>query len=66
SELLKVYEEFIKNVAEVLRKNGWMVFLAPSEMPVEDFIKSNGFKVMETYFIEVHSSLTRKLMVAKN
>ncbi|MBO3769924.1 MAG: DNA methyltransferase [Thermoproteota archaeon] len=63
---LKVYEEFIKNAAGVLRKSGRMVLLAPSEMPVEDFIESNGLMITETYFMEVHSSLTRKLLVAKS
>ncbi|MEM2351829.1 MAG: DNA methyltransferase [Thermoproteota archaeon] len=65
-ESLKVYKGFIKSAAGVLRESGWMVFLAPSGMPVEDFVESNGLRIMETYFIEVHSSLTRKLLVARN
>jgi len=66
SESLKIYEEFIRSASKVLRENGWMVFLTPSEMPVESFAESSGFRIMETYFIEVHTSLTRKLLVAKS
>lgn len=66
SESLKVYEGFIKSASRVLRKNGWIVFLAPSGMPVESFMESNGLRIMEIYFIEVHASLTRKLLVARN
>jgi len=65
SESLRVYEAFVKDASRMLSDNGWMVFLAPSRLPVEGFLESNGLRLMETYFIEVHMNLTRKLLVAK-
>ncbi|MBO3799842.1 MAG: hypothetical protein FGF52_02140 [Candidatus Brockarchaeota archaeon] len=65
-ESSRVYEGFIEESSRILRDEGWIVFLSPSKMPVEDFLASKGFKIMETYFIEVHTSLTRKLLVARN
>ncbi len=65
-ESLRVYEGFIDESSRVLRDGGWIVFLAPREVPVEDFLVSRGFRIMETYFIEVHTSLTRKLLVARS
>lgn len=63
TESIRVYEAFIRESASVLDEGGWIVFLAPSRLPVEEFLKSNGLKLLETYFIEVHMNLTRKLLV---
>lgn len=60
---LKLYEGFIGEASRVLKNNGWIVFLAPSELPVERILESNGFRLEEKFLIEVHSNLTRKLLV---
>lgn len=65
SESLRVYEGFIRGASGMLGDDGWMVFLAPRQLPVEASLESNGLRLMETYFIEVHMNLTRKLLVAK-
>ncbi|MEM2089215.1 MAG: hypothetical protein QXF52_11225 [Thermoproteota archaeon] len=65
SKSLRIYEGFIGDASRMLSDGGWMVFLAPRQLPVEDFLESNGLKLIETYFIEVHMNLTRKLLVAK-
>jgi tRNA (guanine10-N2)-dimethyltransferase len=63
SESLRLYEGFISEASRILRDKGWIVFLAPSRLPVERILESNSFKLKETFLIEVHSNLTRKLMV---
>lgn len=63
-ESLRLYEGFIKEASRILRDKGWLVFLAPSRLPVEEILEHNGFGLKETFLIEVHSNLTRKLLVA--
>ncbi|NHV98742.1 MAG: methyltransferase [Thaumarchaeota archaeon] len=63
-ESLRLYECFIKEASRILRDEGWLVFLAPSRLHVEEALEHNGFKLRETFLIEVHSNLTRKLLVA--
>jgi tRNA (guanine10-N2)-dimethyltransferase len=65
SESLMVYESFVREASRVVEEGGWVVFLAPSVMPVERLVEQNGFRLLETYFIEVHTGLTRKLLVAR-
>ncbi|MCX8183951.1 MAG: methyltransferase, partial [Crenarchaeota archaeon] len=64
SESLRLYECFINEASRILRAKGWLVFLAPSRLPVETILAENGFDLKETFLIEVHSNLTRKLLVA--
>ncbi len=63
SESLRLYEGFISEASSILNEKGWIVFLAPSKLPVERILESNGLKIVEKYFIEVHTNLTRKLLV---
>jgi putative methyltransferase (TIGR01177 family) len=63
SESLRLYEGFISEASRLLRDKGWIVFLAPSRLPVERILESNGFRLREMFLIEVHSNLTRKLLV---
>ncbi|MGQ9478789.1 MAG: DNA methyltransferase [Thermoproteota archaeon] len=64
SELIRLYESFLTEASRLLRDKGRIVFLAPDKLPVEDFLEENGLKLLETYFIKVHTALTRKLLVA--
>ncbi|MEM2930583.1 MAG: DNA methyltransferase [Thermoproteota archaeon] len=62
-ESLRLYEGFIRESSRILRDKGFIVFLAPSRLPVERILESNDFELKETFLIEVHSGLTRKLLV---
>ncbi|MBO3753721.1 MAG: hypothetical protein FGF53_02385 [Candidatus Brockarchaeota archaeon] len=63
-ESISLYEGFIREASRVLRAKGWIAFLAPSRLPVERILELNGFKLREKFLIEVHSNLTRKLLLA--
>ncbi|MBO3798171.1 MAG: DNA methyltransferase [Thermoproteota archaeon] len=64
SESLRLYEGFIREASRILRAKGWLVFLAPSVLPVETILVENGFELKDKFLIEVHSNLTRKLLAA--
>lgn len=64
SESLRLYEGFIREASRILRAKGWLVFLAPSGLPVETILAENGFELKDKFLIEVHSNLTRKLLAA--
>jgi tRNA (guanine10-N2)-dimethyltransferase len=56
-------EEFLWSVIEILRLGGYLCAAASSEVGLADLGGEAGLKVVETYLIRVHGSLTRELAV---
>jgi len=56
-------EEFFSSAVELLRSGGYLCAAASSELGLVDFGGEAGLKVVESYLIRVHGSLTRELAV---
>jgi len=51
---------------DVLVKEGFLVFMHPAAVLVDDLIQQNNFTIIEKYHIIVHKNLTRIVEVARN
>lgn len=63
--LRALLEDFFHSAAEVLRRGGCLCLAYPAELGLVDLGRGSGLKVVESYIIPVHGSLTRELAVFK-
>jgi len=56
-------EDFLHSAAEVLKYGGYLCTASPTELSLADLGRGAGLKVVESYIIPVHGSLTRELVV---
>ena len=60
-----IVSSLIEIAAEVLKKDGFLVFVHPQNLCLDDIIKEYGFIKMESHKVKVHASLTRIIEVCK-
>ncbi|MEM2986777.1 MAG: DNA methyltransferase [Nitrososphaerota archaeon] len=61
--LEKLLKEFFNSIQEILKKGAYICFAIPSEINLENIINHMNLRIIETYDIIVHGSLTRKVIV---
>ncbi|MEM0380415.1 MAG: DNA methyltransferase [Desulfurococcaceae archaeon] len=63
-----LYESFINNALESVRKNRYIVFVTSSNLEklIDEVISKYGLKVIGKHYIYVHSSLTRVVYEVRN
>lgn len=68
-ELIELYEDFIFESADVLRRGRYLVFAIPLHHSIKEIIEEKlgeaGFKIQGKYLNWVHSSLTRMIYEVK-
>ena len=57
--------DFLSSAVSFLRKDGWLCIASPSVISIEDVMASHGLRIVEIYYIRVHKSLTRKIIVSR-
>jgi len=66
SPLRKLIYAFIENVPSLMKKGSYMVVATPLWIPLEEFAEDFGLKLVESYLMRVHKSLTRKISILRN
>ncbi|MEM1575358.1 MAG: DNA methyltransferase [Nitrososphaerota archaeon] len=64
--LENLLKDFFNSIREILKKGAYICFAIPSETNLENIINNMNLKIIETYDIIVHGSLTRKIIVLQN
>jgi tRNA (guanine10-N2)-dimethyltransferase len=59
----KLFESFLSNISEVIKKEGRICLAAPKSIQIHKIGKKLGYKHLESHFIYVHRSLTREIAV---
>ncbi len=62
----KIISNLLYLAKDVLVKEGFLVFMHPAAVLVDDLIQQNNFTIIEKYHIIVHKNLTRIVEVARN
>jgi len=57
--------EFLSNLKDVIKKDGFVSIAAPIEVEVGNMGKDIGYNLVESYQMRVHRSLTREIAVLK-
>jgi len=57
-------ECFIYDLADVIKKGGYLSIAQASDVRLDDVIEGSGFKIVEKHYNWVHGSLTRNIYVA--
>lgn len=60
---MQIIKDFLKLSSAIVVKGQRMCMAAPRKIHVGDLAKDLGFKVSESYFVYVHRSLTREIVV---
>lgn len=56
-------ENFFSSIDDVLEEDGKICMAAPSDADTESIASMHGWKLLESYSVRVHGTLTRKIMV---
>lgn len=58
--------DFLSNLKDIIKKGGFISIAAPKEEEISSMGRDIGYKLIESYQIRVHRSLTRELAVFKS
>ena len=64
-EIVELIVSIFRWIFDILPKHGFVVLSSPKNLHVDQVGVNTGFRVVETYLIYEHRSLTRQLVVLK-
>lgn len=64
-EVKSIYEKGVKSIYTVLREEGTACIISPDTIPLEEIAVKVGFIIVETHYLRIHKSLTRKIVILR-